>query len=89
MDHADFVRLHAECEKSLRAWITEATLTCKMLGECLNQPLTLEQRSELHRQRGRENEAQELHMMHRRQLFELARWGYGDSELLYGPLPDN
>jgi hypothetical protein len=88
MERDEFVRIHAECEKSLKEWIAEATRTCRMLGECLDKPLTLEQRSELHRQRSRENEAQSIHWKNRQKLFELARSGYGDYELVYGPLPD-
>jgi hypothetical protein len=58
-----------------------------MLGECLGQPLTLQQRSQLHQQRTRENEAQALHMHHRQKLFEIARSGYQVYELVYGVLP--
>lgn len=74
---------------SLKHWIAEATLTCQMLGECLDKPLTLRQRSELHAQRARENEAQAGHMSVRRRLFEMARSGFGNYDLLYGPLSEN
>lgn len=87
MDRDEFVHLHAECEASLQTWIAQAMITCRMLRECLDKPLTLEQRSELHRQRSRENEAQTIHLKNRQRLFELARSGYGDYEVLYGPLP--
>ena len=87
MDREEFVHLHGECETSLNLWISEATRTCRMLGECLDKPLTLEKRSELHRQRSRENDAQAIHLRNRQRLFELARFGYGDFEVLYGPLP--
>ena len=89
MNREEFVRLHEDCTKSLNHWIVEATITCKMLGDSLDKPLTLQQRSDLHAQRVRENEAQAAHMDFRRRLFELARSGYGDYELMYGPLPGN
>ena len=89
MDRETFQNLHRDCERSLQEWIVQAKLTCKLLGECLDNPLTLEHRSELHRQRSRENEAQAVHMDHRRRLFEMARSGYGDYELVYGPLPES
>jgi hypothetical protein len=87
MDRDEFVQLHAECEGSLQTWIAEAMRTCRMLGKCLDKPLTLEQRSKLHRQRSRENESQAIHLKNRQRLFEMARSGYGDYELVYGPLP--
>ena len=57
------------------------------LGECLDKPLTLERTSELHEQRSREKE-REVYMEHRRRLFEMARPGYAEDEILYGPLPE-
>lgn len=86
MDREEFRQLHGECEKSLQDWIVQANCTCKLLGECLHGPLTLEQRSVLHEQRSRENAVQAIHMKKRQRLFEMARSGYGDYELLYGPL---
>ncbi len=89
MDREEFSRLHGECETSLQQWIVQATFTCKMLGEYLDKPLTLEQRSELHQQRGRENEAQQTHMVNRQRLFQMARAGHGDYGLVYGPFPED
>ncbi len=85
MNHEEFNRLHRECEQLLDDWISEAKITCTMLGECLNEPLSLQQRSDLHTQRARENEARDVYMAHRKRLFELARSGYGDLELIYAP----
>lgn len=87
MDHPEFLRLHRECTESLQHWIAEANRTCEMLGHCLNQPLTLEERSNLHAQRLRENEAQTIHMKNRQKLFEIARSGFGDFELVFGMFP--
>ena len=89
MNRGEFVRLHDDCTGSLKHWMAEATRTCQMLSECVDNPLTLQQRSELHAQRIRENEAQAAHMDFQRKLFEMARSGYGDYELVYGPLPES
>lgn len=87
MEQAEFTRLHESCTASLKLWTVEATRTCEMLGACLSQPLTVEQRARLGEQRTRENEAHAVHMGHRQRLFEIARLGFQDYELLYGMLP--
>jgi hypothetical protein len=88
MDASEFSRLHHECESSLQQWIFEATRTCTMLGDILQGPPSLEQRSELQNQRSLENEAQCVHMDNRHRLFQFARSGYGDHDLIYGVLAE-
>lgn len=88
MDPAEFRALREQCSQSLQVWVQEASETCRMLGECDQGPLSLERRYALHQQRIRENEAHLVHMKLRQQLFDLARTGFEEADLLYMRLPE-
>jgi hypothetical protein len=70
----DVEQLHIDCVRTLRAYITEANQTCKLLTEIKDFPIPTEKRLEMLEQRRRENLASERYQEARQRLFKAAQW---------------
>jgi hypothetical protein len=79
MNHSEFIELHENSARSLRAYFAEAEKTSTMLAGCAAEPLTFMERSRLMSQGIAENDAHLTYLEARNVLFEAARLGYGCS----------
>lgn len=75
MDPQELAALYAKCEQTLQRYINEARRMCGLLNEFKAEPLNRNLRTEITRQRRRENNAQFRYAKVRQQLFEAARRG--------------
>ncbi len=75
MDPQQLAALHARCEQKLERYISEARRMCRLLNEVKAEPLNRNLRTEITRQRRRENNALFRYAAVRQQLFEAVRRG--------------
>ncbi len=76
MDPQELAALYAKCEQTLERYISEARRMCGLLNEFKAGPLNRNLRSEITRQRRRENNAQFRYAEVRQQLLKAARRGF-------------
>jgi hypothetical protein len=79
MDPKEFAVLHEKCSETLKYFVHEADRMCKLFGQCLPEPSSVQVRSDIVEQRIRENNAYANYTDIRRQLFEAVRIGYDPS----------
>ena len=79
MDHAEFIELHADCVKAMRAYFVEAERTSAMLAKCTAEPLSFTERLGLLSQEITENDAHARYVGAKSLLHGAARLGYGFS----------
>jgi hypothetical protein len=66
----DLQKLHRDCLSALRAYIAEASRTCKLLDKVAEFPMSPEQQENLLQQRQFESHAQERYQRARLPLFD-------------------
>jgi hypothetical protein len=79
MERSEFMELHANSVRALRAYFAEAEKTSTMLAGCSAEPLAFIERFRLMSQGISENDAHLTYLGARSLLFEAARLGYGCS----------
>jgi hypothetical protein len=79
MDSKQFAELHAKCWETLKHYVHEADRMCELFGQCLPEPSSIQNRSDILAQRVRENSAYASYVDVRRQLLEAVRIGYDSS----------
>lgn len=72
---ADLLSLHGRSVTMLRIYIEVAKETCSLLDQIKSFPIGVDVREAIRRQRVKENEAQEVYEIARKNLFDAARWG--------------
>lgn len=77
MNRSEFMELHANSARTLRAYFAEAEKTSTMLAGCAAEPLPFVERFRLMSQGISENDAHLTYLGARNLLFEAARLGYG------------
>lgn len=75
MDPQQLAALHARCEQRLERYISEARRMCGLLKQVKAEPLNCNLRTEITRQRRRENNALFRYAAVRQQLFDAVRRG--------------
>ena len=79
MTTLEFHRLHSQCGDALRRYFREANRILELLSHCQPHALTLEEKSEIHHQRSKENEAHTRYHGLRERLLDAAKIGYETS----------
>jgi len=71
---ADLLSLQGRTVTMLRTYIEVAEKTCSLLDQIKSFPIGADVRETIRRQRVKENEAQEVYEIARKNLFNAARW---------------
>jgi hypothetical protein len=78
VDHAEFTKLHAECDTARLQYVGETEVTSKMLTNCTPDPLSFQKRLALAAQGRVENHAHAIYIGMRDHLLDAARFGYSN-----------
>lgn len=78
MTRQEFLLIYQRFTDSLAAYVAAANKLCELLLTCGEEPLSVEQRSEIGLYRSQENAAHAQYSEYRLKLLEYAKLGYGD-----------
>jgi hypothetical protein len=77
MNYKEYLESHEKCVSAMRAYFVEAETTSEMLGQCMPEALSFDERFVLFSQEIKEHEAHVTYVGCKRVLHAAALLGYG------------